>query len=151
VAVLPAEDPVGFPEEAPAAVVQARALAPAAAGWGAPVDSAAESRSEDEQSWLILVHRLLRRCADGVERQNDYFPFTRLRATSVMNSEGTTMSSHDRKDSHHDHDKHPPGKETPEQREARKRRESLNQDQSLEETFPASDPVSPFIPAKPRE
>lgn len=61
------------------------------------------------------------------------------------------MSSHDRKDSDHHHDRPEPGKETPEQREQRKRRESQNQDQSLEETFPASDPVSPFIPAKPRE
>lgn len=26
-----------------------------------------------------------------------------------------------------------------------------NQDEALEETFPASDPVSPFIPAKPRD
>ncbi len=61
------------------------------------------------------------------------------------------MSSHDRKDSHHHHDQVDPGKETPEQREQRKRKESENHDQSLEETFPASDPVSPFIPAKPRE
>lgn len=38
--------------------------------------------------------------------------------------------------------------ETPVQRQARKRRESRNQDEALEETFPASDPVSPFIPAK---
>ena len=28
---------------------------------------------------------------------------------------------------------------------------SDNQDEALEETFPASDPVSPFIPARPRE
>jgi len=61
------------------------------------------------------------------------------------------MSSHDRKDSHHHHDHPGTGKETPEQREERKRKESQNQDQSLEETFPASDPVSPFVPAKPRE
>lgn len=42
-------------------------------------------------------------------------------------------------------------KETKPEREARKRKESDNQDHALEETFPASDPVSPFIPAKPRE
>ena len=30
----------------------------------------------------------------------------------------------------------------------RKERESDNQDEALEETFPASDPVSPFVPAK---
>lgn len=38
--------------------------------------------------------------------------------------------------------------ETPERRKARLQHESDNQDQALEETFPASDPVSPFIPAK---
>jgi hypothetical protein len=40
--------------------------------------------------------------------------------------------------------------ETPEERKQRKRKESANVDQALKETFPASDPVSPFIPAKPR-
>ncbi|MBD9378015.1 hypothetical protein [Pseudoxanthomonas sp. PXM04] len=38
--------------------------------------------------------------------------------------------------------------ETPHERQKRKQRESENQDESLEETFPASDPVSPFVPAK---
>jgi hypothetical protein len=38
--------------------------------------------------------------------------------------------------------------ETPLQRKLRKKHESDNQDEALEETFPASDPVSPFIPAK---
>lgn len=38
--------------------------------------------------------------------------------------------------------------ETPERRQERKQHESENQDQALEETFPASDPVSPFVPAK---
>lgn len=38
--------------------------------------------------------------------------------------------------------------ESAEQRERRKRHESGNQDQSLQETFPASDPTSPFIPSK---
>ena len=33
----------------------------------------------------------------------------------------------------------------------RKQHESENQDEALEETFPASDAVSPFIPAKPRD
>ena len=41
--------------------------------------------------------------------------------------------------------------ETAEERARRKRRESENQDEALGETFPASDPVSPFIPAKPPE
>jgi hypothetical protein len=59
------------------------------------------------------------------------------------------MSRHDRKDSPHPHDEH--GQPKPESREARERRkqhESENQDQGLEETFPCSDPVSPFVPAK---
>jgi len=60
------------------------------------------------------------------------------------------MSSHDRKDVDHTHDKHhkAPERESQGQRAERKRHESDNHDQALEETFPASDPVSPFIPAK---
>lgn len=38
--------------------------------------------------------------------------------------------------------------ETEAQRRERKRHESENHDEALEETFPASDPVSPFVPAK---
>lgn len=38
--------------------------------------------------------------------------------------------------------------ETPAERRERKKHESENQDEALEETFPASDPVSPFVPAK---
>jgi hypothetical protein len=41
----------------------------------------------------------------------------------------------------------PPATETPAERARRKRHESDNQDEALQETFPASDPVSPFIPA----
>lgn len=37
--------------------------------------------------------------------------------------------------------------ETAEARRQRKDEESKNQDEALEETFPASDPVSPFMPA----
>lgn len=40
------------------------------------------------------------------------------------------------------------GQESPDQRADRKQHESDNQDQALEETFPASDPTSPFVPAK---
>lgn len=60
------------------------------------------------------------------------------------------MTSKDRKEPAHDKpqpDKH----EHAGQRDERKQRESHNQDEALEETFPASDPVSPFIPAKPPE
>ncbi|WP_374011924.1 hypothetical protein [Pseudoxanthomonas koreensis] len=42
----------------------------------------------------------------------------------------------------------PPPAEKPHQRRQRKEKESRNQDEALEETFPASDPVSPFVPAK---
>lgn len=38
--------------------------------------------------------------------------------------------------------------ESPSERRERKGKESENQDEALEETFPASDPTSPFIPAK---
>lgn len=39
-------------------------------------------------------------------------------------------------------------RETQEDRRERKEHEDDNQTEALEETFPASDPVSPFIPAK---
>lgn len=39
--------------------------------------------------------------------------------------------------------------ESPDDRTRRKQHESENQDEALEETFPASDPVSPFLPARP--
>lgn len=38
--------------------------------------------------------------------------------------------------------------ESPQERRTRKRHADSNQDEALEETFPASDPVSPFVPAK---
>ena len=41
--------------------------------------------------------------------------------------------------------------ETAAQRKERKQHESENHDHALEETFPASDPVSPFIPTKTRD
>ena len=40
--------------------------------------------------------------------------------------------------------------ETPGRRVQRKLHADENLDEALEETFPASDPVSPFVPAKPR-
>ena len=39
-------------------------------------------------------------------------------------------------------------RETPAEREQRKEHADQNQDEALEETFPASDPTSPFVPAK---
>jgi hypothetical protein len=51
--------------------------------------------------------------------------------------------------------KDPPGPEenrqiweTPQQENQRLQHEDQNQDEALEETFPASDPVSPFVPAR---
>ena len=38
--------------------------------------------------------------------------------------------------------------ETPADRQRRKQHDSENQDEALEETFPASDPTSPFVAAK---
>jgi hypothetical protein len=59
------------------------------------------------------------------------------------------MSNQDRKDLEHpDCKSGPAAPETPETRQQRKDKESDNQDEALQETFPASDPVSPFIPAK---
>ncbi|WP_342316145.1 hypothetical protein [Lysobacter sp. FW306-1B-D06B] len=59
--------------------------------------------------------------------------------------------SQDRKDPpvHDEHRKTQHDKpEDAREREKRKQHESENQDQALEETFPASDPTSPFVPAK---
>jgi hypothetical protein len=59
------------------------------------------------------------------------------------------MSSQDRKDlKHPDAKTGPAAPETPAQRQQRKDKANANQDEALQETFPASDPVSPFIPAK---
>jgi hypothetical protein len=57
----------------------------------------------------------------------------------------------DRKEPAHPHLPSPAGPETDRERTHRKAHESDNHDEALEETFPASDPVSPFIPAKPRD
>ncbi len=56
--------------------------------------------------------------------------------------------SRDRKDVPESHPDRPRHDETPGERRQRKDKESENQDEALEETFPASDPVSPFVPAK---
>lgn len=61
------------------------------------------------------------------------------------------MTSHDRKDTPHPSDKDDPKPESQEARNRRKQHESDNHDQALEETFPASDPVSSFVPAKGRD
>jgi len=62
--------------------------------------------------------------------------------------EANPMPTRDRKDPPLP-DTRPCAPETEEQRARRKQHESDSQDEALEETFPASDPVSPFIPAKP--
>ncbi|TKR29549.1 hypothetical protein FCE95_15565 [Luteimonas gilva] len=56
-------------------------------------------------------------------------------------------TNQDRKDPPIDGGKSP-ARETERERTERKRHESENHDEALEETFPASDPVSPFVPAK---
>lgn len=55
------------------------------------------------------------------------------------------QAAQDRKDSG---DRHRGGQESPLKRRERKQHASDNQDEALEETFPASDPTSPFVPAK---
>jgi hypothetical protein len=53
---------------------------------------------------------------------------------------------HDRKDLPPPAESLPPA-EAPAARRERKRHASRNLDEALDETFPASDPVSPFVPA----
>ena len=54
----------------------------------------------------------------------------------------------------HDHKNPPKGpagprdQESPQDQRERKAHADHNQDEALEETFPASDPTSPFVPAK---
>lgn len=60
------------------------------------------------------------------------------------------MKGRDRKEVGHPRDKSVRN-ESEEERKRRKRHESDNQDEALEETFPGSDPVSPFVPARPPE
>ncbi len=56
--------------------------------------------------------------------------------------------THDRQDVNHPKHGQPTHPETPEEKITRKEKASDNQDEALEDTFPASDPVSPFVPAK---
>ena len=58
------------------------------------------------------------------------------------------MSTRDRKDLPVPGSDRPSVPETPHERRRRKEHASRNQDEALEETFPASDPVSPFVPAR---
>jgi hypothetical protein len=58
------------------------------------------------------------------------------------------MTSRDRKDPPQAHETPArPATETEREREARKAHESHALDEALQETFPTSDPVSPFVPA----
>ena len=62
------------------------------------------------------------------------------------------MSNRDRKDLPHPHDEHlVRAPETHTDRIERKKKESDALDLALEETFPTSDPISPFVPAVPVE
>jgi hypothetical protein len=74
-------------------------------------------------------------------------PAARERAGTDTRPEQVS-SRRDRKDPPR-HEAQPAGNESAEQRARRKEKESANTDQALEETFPASDPVSPFVPARP--
>ena len=57
------------------------------------------------------------------------------------------MSTRDRKDPPHPAEKGAPVDESARERASRKAKESDALDEALEETFPTSDPVSPFVPA----
>ena len=63
-----------------------------------------------------------------------------------MNTTSQNQDGQDRKDPPIDGDADQ--REAPHKKQERKEHESENQDEALEETFPASDPVSPFIPSK---
>ena len=72
--------------------------------------------------------------------------FARNARTAAQEVVMAQESRRDRKD--------PPDRDAPPTRvsdEELKRKEDANVDEALEETFPASDPVSPFIPARLRE
>ena len=58
------------------------------------------------------------------------------------------MSHQDRKDPPLSPEATEAPNESHAQRQERKAKESANLDQALEETFPSSDPISPFVPAK---
>jgi hypothetical protein len=70
------------------------------------------------------------------------------RLTEWNNPQRSQTMSQDRKDIRHPDCDKPQREETPHEREGRKAHESELTDEAVEETFPASDPVSPFIPAK---
>jgi hypothetical protein len=74
------------------------------------------------------------------------FFFVTMHPFSIIVVEAIEMARQDRKDPPIEKNKGRP--ETEEERRERKQRESENQDEALEETFPASDPVSPFVPAR---
>lgn len=56
--------------------------------------------------------------------------------------------NHDRQDVKHPDHSQPKHRESEHEKKTRKAHADENQDHALEETFPASDPVSPFVPAK---
>jgi hypothetical protein len=69
-----------------------------------------------------------------------------------MHTNDSHKVSRDRKDLPHPHDSTTkPAEETRTERTVRKQRESDALDEALKETFPTSDPVSPFVPAVPHE
>jgi hypothetical protein len=57
------------------------------------------------------------------------------------------MTSHDRKNTRRPANDPSHGQDAEKKRHAQKQHQDDIHDQALEETFPASDPVSPFIPA----
>jgi hypothetical protein len=68
---------------------------------------------------------------------------------SAYRREGAAMTHQDRKDPPlNPENTAEPKPETPRERDERKAKESANLDDALEETFPSSDPVSPFVPAR---
>jgi hypothetical protein len=100
-------------------------------------------RGDCARPWKQNLTRTWTECISGLNAE------ARTLQAQANGKPENPMSHHDRKDPDHPDDRDLPGKpENAKARQQRKDRESRNQDEALEETFPASDPVSPFIPAK---
>jgi len=86
-----------------------------------------------------------KRDADNADYRGTGAPFFDAEHDHLPVKHEAEQAAQDRKDGG---DRHRGGQESPLKRRERKQRASDNQDEALEETFPASDPTSPFVPAK---
>ncbi|WP_329847878.1 hypothetical protein [Stenotrophomonas hibiscicola] len=84
-----------------------------------------------------------KRDADNADYRGTGAPFFDAEHDHLPVKHEAEQAAQDRKDGG---DRHRGGQESPLKRRERKQRASDNQDEALEETFPASDPPSPFGP-----